>query len=152
MKVDLAFHSHSGNYCVQDNNFKNKYHFIFSAEDRCRHYMINQLKNLKYNVIGEAKVHQSLEKLIDYYRIVSFQSDFYFHSHLLFSSFAAWIVELEWSLNRSMQGGLVTIWSWFVNTSAECSEQSLFSSDEKYSKSNSCKSYQTTSLLDFVPT
>lgn len=40
----------------------------FRAEDRCRHYMINQLKNSKYNVIGESKVHQSLEYLIEYYR------------------------------------------------------------------------------------
>ncbi|CAF3676597.1 unnamed protein product [Rotaria sp. Silwood1] len=40
----------------------------FRAEDRCRHYMINQLKNLKYNVIGEAKVHTSLDELIEYYR------------------------------------------------------------------------------------
>ncbi|CAF3797986.1 unnamed protein product [Rotaria sordida] len=40
----------------------------FRAEDRCRHYMINQLKNLKYNVIGEAKVHKSLDELIEYYR------------------------------------------------------------------------------------
>lgn len=40
----------------------------FRAEDRCRHYMINQLKNSKYNVIGEAKVHKSLDALIEYYR------------------------------------------------------------------------------------
>ncbi|CAF3529258.1 unnamed protein product [Rotaria socialis] len=40
----------------------------FRAEDRCRHYMINQLKNLKYNVIGEAKVHKSLDELLLYYR------------------------------------------------------------------------------------
>ena len=46
--------------------------FLFRAEDRCRHYMINQLKNSKYNVIGESKVHKSLDELIDYYRTVSF--------------------------------------------------------------------------------
>ncbi len=34
--------------------------------------MINQLKNSKYNVIGEAKVHKSLDELIDYYRTVKF--------------------------------------------------------------------------------
>jgi hypothetical protein len=47
------------------------FEFDFSrAEDRCRHYMINQLKNSKYNVIGEAKVHKSLDELIEYYRKV----------------------------------------------------------------------------------
>jgi hypothetical protein len=34
--------------------------------------MINQLKNSKYNVIGEAKVHKSLDELILYYRTVRF--------------------------------------------------------------------------------
>lgn len=33
--------------------------------------MINQLKNSKYNVIGESKVHKSLDELIAYYRKVS---------------------------------------------------------------------------------
>jgi hypothetical protein len=32
--------------------------------------MINQLKNSKYNVIGESKVHKSLDELIAYYRKV----------------------------------------------------------------------------------
>lgn len=45
--------------------------FSCRAEDRCRHYMINQLKNSKYNVIGESKVHKSLDALIEYYRTVS---------------------------------------------------------------------------------
>ena len=51
-----------------DSNFLGS--FFSRAEGRCRHYMINQLKNSKYNVIGEAKVHKSLDELIEYYRKV----------------------------------------------------------------------------------
>ncbi|CAF0766669.1 unnamed protein product [Didymodactylos carnosus] len=40
----------------------------FKAADRCRHYMINQLKNAKYNVIGEPKVHRTIDQLIEYYK------------------------------------------------------------------------------------
>lgn len=54
--------------------------YFFRAEDRCRHYMINQLKNLKYNVIGEAKVHNSLDELIEYYRKVRY----FFYSKILY--------------------------------------------------------------------
>jgi len=70
VKVALGFHYHFGkknSFFFEENNGK----FLISrAEDRCRHYMINQLKNSKYNVIGESKVHKSLDELIAYYRKV----------------------------------------------------------------------------------
>jgi hypothetical protein len=69
VKVVLAFHYHFGkNYFFKIIQYLG----IPRAEDRCRHYMINQLKNSKYNVIGEAKVHRSLDELIEYYRTVRF--------------------------------------------------------------------------------
>jgi hypothetical protein len=74
VKVVLAFHYHFGKNYV----FKIiQYLGISRAEDRCRHYMINQLKNSKYNVIGEAKVHRSLDELIEYYRTVRFLLFYY---------------------------------------------------------------------------
>ncbi|CAF1014750.1 unnamed protein product [Adineta ricciae] len=66
---DLLKNQPIGCFLIRLSESRFGFSLSFRAEDRCRHYMINQLKNLKYNVIGEAKVHQSLEKLIDYYRI-----------------------------------------------------------------------------------
>ncbi|CAF1195399.1 unnamed protein product [Adineta ricciae] len=66
---DLLKNQSIGCFLIRLSESRFGFSLSFCAEDRCRHYMINQLKNLKYNVIGEAKVHQSLEKLIDYYRI-----------------------------------------------------------------------------------
>ena len=74
MKVVLDFLSHFGRKKISLNKRFGKL-ISRSAEDRCRHYMINQLKNSKYNVIGEAKVHQSLDELIEYYRKVCFSMD-----------------------------------------------------------------------------
>ena len=71
MKVASDFRYRFGRFAFVCHRFSLN-QFDFSAEDRCRHYMINQLKNSKYNVIGEAKVHPSLDALIDYYRTVSF--------------------------------------------------------------------------------
>lgn len=70
MKVVSDFLSHFGKKQFSINTYSSK-QIRSSAEDRCRHYMINQLKNSKYNVIGEAKVHKSLDELIDYYRTVN---------------------------------------------------------------------------------
>ncbi|RUS80245.1 hypothetical protein EGW08_012010, partial [Elysia chlorotica] len=44
------------------------YTLSFKAENRCRHYMIDQLKNEKFIIIGEPKVHRSLHNLIAYHR------------------------------------------------------------------------------------
>lgn len=70
MKVVLDFHYPFGtNHFLSINESEGTFP---RAEDRCRHYMINQLKNSKYNVIGESKVHKSLDELIEYYRTVRF--------------------------------------------------------------------------------
>ena len=41
------------------------------AECRCRHYMIDQLPNGRFVVVGEPKVHRSLVDLVTFYRTVS---------------------------------------------------------------------------------
>lgn len=44
------------------------YTLSFKAENRCRHYMIDQLRNEKFIIIGEPKVHRSLHNLISYHK------------------------------------------------------------------------------------
>ena len=43
---------------------------ISRAEDRCRHYMIDQTPSGKYVIIGEQRVHRTLNDMIAYYRKV----------------------------------------------------------------------------------
>jgi hypothetical protein len=45
---------------------------VCSAEDKCRHYMIDIRPSGKYIVVGESKVHTNLSELVDYYRKVIF--------------------------------------------------------------------------------
>jgi len=70
---DLLANQSIGCFLIRLSESRFGFSLSFRAEDRCRHYMINQLKNSKYNVIGESKVHQSLEHLIEYYRTVGNQ-------------------------------------------------------------------------------
>lgn len=44
------------------------YTLSFRANDRARHYMIDQLPNKKFIVIGEPKVHRTLKDLVEYHR------------------------------------------------------------------------------------
>lgn len=44
--------------------------FFFSGGDRTRHYMIDQLPNKKYIIIGEPKVHRTLKDLVEYHKHV----------------------------------------------------------------------------------
>ena len=46
-------------------------HFFCSGGNRTRHYMIDQLPNKKYIIIGENKVHRSLKDLVEYHKTVS---------------------------------------------------------------------------------
>jgi len=41
------------------------------AEDRVRHYMIDQLRNKKFIIVGEKKVHKTLKDIIEYHQNVS---------------------------------------------------------------------------------
>ena len=43
----------------------------FRVTGRCRHYMIDQTSSGKYIIVGEPKVHKSLEALVEYYRKVN---------------------------------------------------------------------------------
>ncbi|KAK0070267.1 myosin-IIIb [Biomphalaria pfeifferi] len=44
------------------------YTLSFKAENRCRHYIIEQLKNRKFIIIGETKIHRSLHDLVSFYK------------------------------------------------------------------------------------
>ncbi|CAF1090703.1 unnamed protein product [Adineta steineri] len=66
---ELLMNQPIGHFLIRLSESRFGFSLSFRAEDRCRHYMINQLKNSKYNVIGESKVHKSLDELIEYYRI-----------------------------------------------------------------------------------
>ncbi|KAL3866198.1 hypothetical protein ACJMK2_043520 [Sinanodonta woodiana] len=44
------------------------YTLSFKAEDRVRHYMIDQLRNKKFIIVGENKVHKTLKDLVEYHR------------------------------------------------------------------------------------
>lgn len=46
------------------------YTLSFKDRERCRHYMIDQLKNGKFIIIGEQKVHRSLYDLVIYHKKV----------------------------------------------------------------------------------
>ena len=41
------------------------------AEDRCRHYMIDQTSAGKYVILGEPKVHRTLKHMVEYLQRVS---------------------------------------------------------------------------------
>ncbi|XP_069138328.1 myosin-IIIb-like isoform X1 [Argopecten irradians] len=43
------------------------YTLSFRGEGRVRHYMIDQLPNKKFVIVGEKKVHRTLKDLVDYY-------------------------------------------------------------------------------------
>ncbi|XP_025077881.1 myosin-IIIb-like [Pomacea canaliculata] len=46
------------------------YSLSFKDRDRCRHYMIDQLKNGKFIIIGESKVHRTLPDLVQFHKKV----------------------------------------------------------------------------------
>jgi len=48
--------------------------YCFRAETRCRHYMVDPTPSNKYVVVGEPKVHKTLEDLVKYHQKVSFSS------------------------------------------------------------------------------
>lgn len=57
-----------GCYLIRVSESRFGYTLSFRAEDRCRHYMIEQLPNSKFTVMGESKVHRSLHDMVDYYQ------------------------------------------------------------------------------------
>ncbi|XP_035829712.1 unconventional myosin-VIIa [Aplysia californica] len=54
------------------------YTLSFKAESRCRHYMIDQLKNGKFIIVGEPKVHRSLHDMVSYHRKGKFKNGAHF--------------------------------------------------------------------------
>lgn len=57
-----------GCFLVRVSESRFGYSLSFRVSGRCRHYMIDQLPNGKFTVIGEAKVHRSLHAMVEYYR------------------------------------------------------------------------------------
>ncbi|XP_069042227.1 hematopoietic SH2 domain-containing protein homolog isoform X2 [Lepisosteus oculatus] len=52
------------------------------ADDRCRHYMIDVLRNGQYIIVGENTSHRSLQDLVDFYRRIPLMP----HNELLLST------------------------------------------------------------------
>ncbi|XP_061172927.1 myosin-IIIb-like [Saccostrea echinata] len=59
-----------GCYLIRVSESRFGYTLSFSGGDRTRHYMIDQLPNKKYIIIGEPKVHRSLRDLVEYHKNV----------------------------------------------------------------------------------
>lgn len=59
-----------GCYLIRVSESRFGYTLSFKDKDRCRHYMIDQLKNGKFIIIGECKVHRSLQNVVQYHKKV----------------------------------------------------------------------------------
>lgn len=60
----------SGCFLIRVSESRFGYTLSFSGGDRTRHYMIDQLPNKKYIIIGEPKVHRTLKDLVEYHKHV----------------------------------------------------------------------------------
>ena len=49
-------------------------HSLLRVVGRCKHYLIKQVNSGKYIIVGEARVHKTLEDLVLYYQQVSLKS------------------------------------------------------------------------------
>ncbi|XP_048734629.2 myosin-IIIb-like isoform X2 [Ostrea edulis] len=59
-----------GCYLIRVSESRFGYTLSFSGGDRTRHYMIDQLPNKKYIIIGEPKVHRTLKDMVEYHKSV----------------------------------------------------------------------------------
>lgn len=59
-----------GCFLVRVSESRFGYTLSFRGQARCRHYMIDQLPNGRFVVVGEPKVHRSLVDLVSYYQKV----------------------------------------------------------------------------------
>ncbi|XP_048250149.1 myosin-IIIb-like isoform X2 [Haliotis rufescens] len=57
-----------GCYLIRVSESRFGYTLSFRAEDRSRHYMIDQIRNGKFIILGESKVHRSLHDIIEYHK------------------------------------------------------------------------------------
>ena len=62
-------------YNILARTMQNKCFVCFRGETRVRHYMIDQLRNKKFIIIGESKVHKTLKDLIEFHKNVSYTLD-----------------------------------------------------------------------------
>ncbi|XP_060592914.1 myosin-IIIb-like isoform X2 [Ruditapes philippinarum] len=56
----------TGTFLIRVSESRFGYTLSFRAEQRVRHYMIDQLRNKKFIIVGESKVHKTLKDLIEY--------------------------------------------------------------------------------------
>ncbi|KAL8615976.1 hypothetical protein ACOMHN_034652 [Nucella lapillus] len=59
-----------GCYLIRVSESRFGYTLSFKDDGRCRHYMIDQLKNGKFIIIGESKVHRTLHDLVQHHKKV----------------------------------------------------------------------------------
>ncbi|KAJ8408280.1 hypothetical protein AAFF_G00256940 [Aldrovandia affinis] len=59
-----------GYFLIRVSESRIGYTLSYRAEDRCRHFMIDVLKNGQYNVVGENTNHRSLQDLVSFHRRV----------------------------------------------------------------------------------
>ncbi|KAK6179101.1 hypothetical protein SNE40_011534 [Patella caerulea] len=64
----LLKHKPVGCFLIRVSESRFGYSLSFRVEDRCRHYMIDQLPNGKFIIVGEKKVHRTLLDLAQYYQ------------------------------------------------------------------------------------
>ncbi|BFZ01812.1 hypothetical protein BsWGS_04851 [Bradybaena similaris] len=57
-----------GCFLIRVSESRYGYTLSFRAQEKCRHYMIDQLRNGKFIIIGEPKVHRSLHDMVAYHK------------------------------------------------------------------------------------
>ncbi|XP_066551946.1 hematopoietic SH2 domain-containing protein homolog [Amia ocellicauda] len=67
---DLLMYKPPGCFLIRVSESRIGYTLSFRAVDRCRHYMIDVLKNGQYTIVGEDTTHRSLQDLVDFHRRV----------------------------------------------------------------------------------
>ncbi|KAL5005175.1 hypothetical protein ScPMuIL_018631 [Solemya velum] len=62
--------SKPGCFLIRVSESRFGYSLSFQDKDRCHHYMIDQLPNKKFLILGEKKVHRTLKDLVQYHKTV----------------------------------------------------------------------------------
>lgn len=58
----------NGTFIIRVSESRFGYSLSFRVTGRCKHYMISQLENAKYVIVGEPRVHGSLEALVQFHK------------------------------------------------------------------------------------
>ncbi|MBN3317079.1 HSH2D protein, partial [Atractosteus spatula] len=79
---DLLMYKPVGCFLIRVSESRIGYTLSCRADDRCRHYMIDVLRNGQYIIVGENTSHRSLQDLVDFYRRIPLMP----HNELLLST------------------------------------------------------------------